>query len=192
MNILQSKKTKTSLLANGLHCPAVNINNQSFFVHRTCSFDSLVQVLPIGAIDHVEYSAFIENSTNKTLQSVWHLLQSGVTQKTYSERIVILKEFCPVEVRMSTDKRILSYVIDAELSIAHLVEQVMESEPSSEDTEECSNFCHRVYPCIVLAPNHRTIGKHRFGSLEKELEFRPPIYNIRCRDACPGKYTLFR
>ncbi|CAL1672128.1 unnamed protein product [Lasius platythorax] len=57
MLLMENKNTqqkKITLLPNGSLCPAVVVENHTYFLQNTCSFDSVVQVLATAGIDNVQ------------------------------------------------------------------------------------------------------------------------------------------
>jgi hypothetical protein len=110
----------------------------------------------------------------------------------FRERVLILKNLYSCKPHIQTKVRVVSYVIDATDSIANIINKTLVSEPSVRNTEICSHCEGRTYETITLAPNHKNITNKGFGYLETALHFRSPIFNIKCRDPCVGKYTWLR
>lgn len=196
-NAVVGQKKKSTLLPHGSLCLPIKIKEnkgeiKSYFVTNTCAFDCIVHVLMTGAIDDVNYCAFLEASSNPTLQLVYNLINKGVTQYVLRQRTLILKSYYVCEPQVQTDLRIVSYKIDAFDNIANVVRKILATEPSIKNMTKCTSCKGRIYPTVILEPNHKIIGKEGFGSLEKSLFFRSPIYKVCCENPCLGKYTWFR
>jgi len=131
-----------------------------------------------GAIDNINYQAFLKASSNPTLQLVFNLVQKGVTQYVLRQRILILKNYYNCTPQVQRDLRIVSYMIDAFDNIANVTKNILDTEPSIQNTKKCTSCNVTTFPTVILGPNHKIIAKEGFSSLEKALSFRSPIYKI--------------
>lgn len=129
-----------------------------------------------GAIDDVNYCTYLEASGNSTLRLVYDLIHKELTQNVLRQRISILKTYYACKPQVQTHLRVVSYNIDALDNIANVVKKILAIEPSVINTIKCNGCNGRSYSTVVLEPNHAIIGKEGFGSLEKALGFRSPIY----------------
>ncbi|XP_077270779.1 uncharacterized protein LOC143901979 [Temnothorax americanus] len=113
-------------------------------------------------------------------------------QYVLRQRVLILKNYYDCTPQVQTDRRIVSYTIDCDDNIASMTKNILTTEPSIQNTKKCTGCNVTTFPTVILQPNHKIIAKEGFSSLEKALDFRSPIYKIRCCDPCLGKYTWFR
>lgn len=184
----KNKKRKAILLPNGSHCSAVILNNNTYFLRNTCSFDSIVQILATAGIDNIEYHRFLEKATNHTLNFVYNFITNGISKNLFAQRAQILIDCCMSKTQKTITNKILSYTIDAENNIANLIQQILQTNPSKCNTEKCTCGERTIYHSTI-APNHTIISKKGFRALQEALEFWSPIYNINCCNACLGKLT---
>ncbi|KMQ86377.1 kda protein in nof-fb transposable element, partial [Lasius niger] len=97
-NVLVGQKKKSALLPHGSLPPPIKIKDnkgqtKSYSVANTCAFDSIVHVLMTGAIDDVNYCAYLEASGNPTLRLVYDFIHKGLTQNVLRQRVLILKTY---------------------------------------------------------------------------------------------------
>lgn len=190
INQLISKKKKPFLLPNGSKCMRPwKIDGKQYFIKNTCSFDSLVHILMASAIDDVYYASVIEQLENSTLKLVFKLINEEVSMELLRNRAEILKDWFPTKFQSETERRVLSYTIDAWSSIHNVVNNAMASVPSIHKTEQCTHCDGRSYSHSCLSPNHNRILKQGFGVLQQALDIRPIIYKINC--TCCGLFTLY-
>jgi len=197
INTLIGQRKKSALLPYGSLLPPIKIKENkgeinSYFVTNTCPFDSLIHVLMTGAIDDINYQAFLKASSNPTLQLVFNLVEKGVTQYVLRQRVLILKNYYNCTPQVQTNRRIVSYMIDSFDNIANVTKHILTTEPSIQNTKKCTGCNVTRFPTVILGSNHKIIANEGFSSLEKALGFKSPIYKIHCCDPCLGKYTWFR
>lgn len=181
------------LLENGncLTAP-VKIQGELYFIQNTCPFDSFVHSLVTAAIDDPSYATMLTESENTTLQFVSRLVETGVSKEIYEERAKLLKCYYTAKPAANIENRIKTNIISAWDSIYNLVQLTMEkSSPSLRKVEQCTHCIGREFIDAMLTVNHKTIIKEGFRTLQKALDLRPCIFNIKCRNDCPGTYTLF-
>lgn len=189
-NLLTTKLMKPHLLPNGNRCRrGVAMDGDTVFVRNTCPFDSLVHILMTRAIDDVHYASYIEKSKNKTLRYVSAFMKSGPNADILRQRVKILQCIYDKKITLETEKRVLSYTVDAWDSIENIVKHTMSSEPSVSKTEKCSRCSTgRTYSLTTISPNHNVISKKGFGALGSALAFKAIVNGLSCNN-CPGKCT---
>ncbi|CAL1672129.1 unnamed protein product [Lasius platythorax] len=70
-----------------------------------------------------------------------------------------------------------------------MIKNMLSSNPSRYDIEDCSACGKKIIFHPTIAPNHNIIWRKSFTALQETLEFWSPVYNIHCRHSCPGKFT---
>lgn len=176
-------------MPNGSCCSAVTLNNNTYFLQNTCSFDSVVQILATAGLDNDEYHRFLQEATNCTLNFVYNFITSGITKNLLTQRAKILIDSCMPKTQKIIQNKILSYTIDAENNIANLIKQILKTNPSKRDIEKCYTCGERTIYHSTIAPNHTIISKKGFKALQEALGFLSSTYNISCRRGCLEKST---
>lgn len=105
-----------------------------------------------------------------------------------AERVRILVDIYKTKIQRVINK-VISYKIDAENSIVNMIKNMLSSNPSRYDIEDCSVCGKKIIFHPTIAPNHNIIWRKSFTALKETLEFWFPVYNIHCRHSCPGKFT---
>lgn len=155
-----------------------------------CGFDLIVHILMTWAINDINHWVYLKASNNSALRLVYDLIHKGLTQNMLRQRVSILKTYYSCKSQVQTHLRVISYNIDALDNIANVVNKVSATKPNVINTIKCNNC--RTYSTIILEPNHEIIGKESFGSLEKFLGFRSPIYQVHLGIPAKGKCTWFK
>lgn len=167
--VVGAKKVSTAkklLLTNGnLFRKHIVINNQSIIVRNTCSFDAVVQILTVSAIDYEKYLNHIVLTQNKTCDLIIELIISGVNGNIYLKLCSILQNFVPQENKTASLR-----VVDVTTTITNMWNFIMTNEPSMFRIKSCECGYRMIQEVSIVCLNTRIIQSNGYNYLEEAID----------------------
>ena len=167
------------------------VRNRRIIVRNTCSFDSIIQILAVSAIDYEKYCEHITNSENNTCGFILVLIDSGVKKHVYLQRCTILKDFIPEEETHSLNSGMFESgsprtlrVVDVTTSISKMWAFLMPSEPSLFRVKSCKCGYRRNQEVSMLYINTHIIEKEGYKALEKAIVIHPVLQEMCIEKNC--------
>ncbi|XP_053595591.1 120.7 kDa protein in NOF-FB transposable element isoform X1 [Microplitis demolitor] len=197
-NLVDVKKTKIFLLGNGNKSGPVVFNGKKWTALNTCPFDTIIQLIFVGALDSTRFHKYITNLDIPVFKFLNDFMKKGPTKEIYQQRMSILHPIYNVSI---VDKKQLeekdmmkinvSPTINCYDNISKLWQTLLKNAPSVIETSFCSNSSCQVHTQAlpVLTVNHKTIDRCGFIALEKALSFYNKIFNVQCRFCNKAKAT---
>ena len=116
------------LLRNGnLNIFPILMDKDKYIVSNTCVFDCLAQIFASSIIDSDKYAKYFENIQNDLfLEITKDIAEAKINQKTYKNRVRLLKTLCKTQLFPSGIIRISS-----ETTVSYLAQNLFKRYPSA-------------------------------------------------------------
>ena len=183
--------TDVMLLKNGSKFQKhIEIGDRRYIFTNTCPFDTIAQILAVGANDCIKYFNHLELSTNDTCGFILVFMDSGTKDYVYAQRCQILKDFVdPAKppnnfVRQKHESPFLLRSVDVFSNVVDMWNFLMSNEPSMYRIRECRFGFREVEKVFYLRINHTLIYEKGFRTLQKAILDEPNILQSCNQENC--------
>lgn len=186
-----NKKTRSNLntiLINGNMSTPLRSMKKRYIVNNTCPFDSIVSIVSMAYIDHLQYRTFIDNNCNENsfLNFCKNLVIQGTNKSSYISRLEILKNIFS-EQNTITDIKI----IDAKCNVLFMIIKLLQTTPSAIHKTSCTSKNQCPNSKIVNSPTIIVRLRKTLDDLEIGLKNYILPKEMECSEKqCSGKLIL--
>lgn len=190
------------LLKNGLRCDRVKLEivklptkqtiRRAVQLTNTCPFDAITHLILMSALDYPNCENYVRKSDAKFFKFIEIFMSNEPGKITSESRATLLRSIYPSNSTFEVDISTL-LEINAWDAITPAWSQLMVSEPSMIETEECSGKCQykQTTKRIEIVPNWAIIVAHGFNSLKEAIAHNYGIKSIPgVTPGCRGRRTV--